>query len=760
MTNILDSSSDHDQERLREILERTGIGLREDLDELRDELVDELERFEPRIRDVARDLPGWLDVPGTSLRAPFKLTDPTRLEGTLIGPRTVAIVAGDLENFLVEWIGDGGAIPAWKRRDDAEAVERLFGDLQDLRELNSQAIDAVEQLADDGPLQLEQILESIVFELESRRETDVEALESLIQDGDVDPGRNARAEIAELWEEQRQRVDNLQKIWDDLLNLHHEGVTRTLDGLDEIQALLDRAVHGIRGAGLGTPALAKKLDLGGNEATEEWNAADVAGSDDAATSSEATESADGREDANGDPPSDPSAPSNRFVRDSAADDNETDTTNGDDGEKDSEPDTIVDDDIDGDLNDSVDAQRGDDDSTSDGEDNAPTSPETAEDSAHDAAKTPEADVSDEISETAEIAEQSQSMGQTVDLFEGTDDDRPQETIPDSSRAAETAPIATADADGGHTNEVAKQPDIDTAAGLDDAPQTQPPSPVESPGGDGAPTVDATPETAESVGDPTTESTPDSDDEQGRGDEGPSTELPDPADQREDTVVRSPASNSASPSEEADNADDADDDHKLRVRTFRVRQGWQSVGGDEVAATIGPPGLFVAALLVMCLLSLVGLAPNPMASWDWALPASFGAMLLLVALPLLARWRPMWDDMDFQLLRRGPIEEEVDLQITADDQLCLDRTTWDIRDISPARLRRWDAPESQARGWLLTIDPPYHSPVHLMSIAGDNTDWQQSNADHTTPPDDAWQLPPDEFRTIRRALDVDDASPHA
>ena len=756
MTNILDSSSAADQERLREILERTGTGLREDLDDLRDELVDELERFEPRIRQMARDLPGWLDVPGTSLRAPFKLTEPTRLEGTLIGPRTVAVVAGDLENFLVEWIGDTGDIPAWDRRRDSEAVERLFGDLQDLHELNAEAIDAVEELADDGPLQLEQILESIVFELESRRETDVEALESMIQDGDVDPGRNARAEIAELWEEQRQRVDNLQKIWDDLLNLHHEGVTRTLDGLDELQELLDRTVHGIRGAGIGTPALARKLETSGEGPTEEFSAGDIADSED-------EEHSDRREEADGDATPDKSAASNRFVRDSADTDSDGDG-DGDNAEARSESDTIVDDDVDGDLDDLDGEERGDDvddvDASSDDENRSTTPPKkaAAETSENDA-DTPDDDVSDEISETTESDETQQSLGQTVDLFEGTDDDHHRETIPDSSRAAETAPISTAGSDSGETTEVAKEPPGDADNKLNDESRQQPADTTQPSEGNGAPTVDIGPETAESVGDPAPESKTGAD-TVGNDKSSASAAPPQIDEDPENSADRAEPRHPASTPDQGDASDDSDGDHKVRVRTFRVRQGWQTVGVDEVAATIGPPGLFVAALLVMCILSLFGLAPNPMTSWDWALPASFGAMLLLVALPVLARWRPMWDDTDFQLIRRGPIEDEVDLQITADDQLCLDRTTWDIRDISPARLRRWDSPESQARGWLLTIDPPYHSPVHLMSVAGDNTDWQQSNADQTTPPDDAWQLPPDEFLTIRRALDVDDASPHA
>src|SRR5699024_7469331 len=132
---------------------------------------------------------------------------------------------------------------------------------------------SVETLADKGPLELERLLESVVFELEERRELDVEALETLIQEGDINAGRAAQSEIAELWEEQRRRVCQLQRVWDDIIAMHHEGISRTLSGIQELQELSDRIGQGMEGASVFYQPSTKNQDDSASETTPSLSSA-------------------------------------------------------------------------------------------------------------------------------------------------------------------------------------------------------------------------------------------------------------------------------------------------------------------------------------------------------------------------------------------------------------------------------------------------------------------------------------------------------
>ena len=611
------------------------MGLHEDLDEIRDNLAQRLEDFESRLHAIADDLPPWLNVPGNSLRAPFQLDEPPRLNDTLIGPRAVATLAGDLEQFLSEWLGDSDRIPAWQSRNDDERTRQLADELTELHDNISAAEEAVETIADSGPLQLEQILESIVFELESRRETDVEALESMVQQGDVEPGRNARAEIAELWEEQRRRVDKLRHIWDDLLNLHYEGVTATTEGTERLRGLITRVCEGIEGAGI-------NLDITWHRPGTAANAPDAVA--DEPDSSDITEPSENTDDSPA-----PKGPG-RFLR-----------------------------------------QHGDADASSDTADTDDSEPE--------------------VSDTA------------VDIQPETE---PISTMPASS--SDTEP------DAGPTT---RQLTLDDAAQLEPTQDTVPTDLAEP--------SDAADDTGTDQVQSPSDELPDTVDMDAHTDGAPTDETVDVGG-TEDSGDNE--DNEYSGDDEEDGEDEeAADNPTVRVRTYRIRRGWRLVGVDEIAATLGPPALFVLALVTMSLLSLVELAPNPFTTWDWALEAGFGAMALLVILPLVLRWRPMWDDTTFRVIRRGEIDEEVDLKITDDDRLVLDRTSWQIDQLRDTELYRIDVPDGAA---LLTITPPYHSPVHLLTQAASQCDGAELiPADDV--PGDAWQLPPEEFDTIRRVV---------
>lgn len=635
MTNISDPAALDDNRRKREILRRTRMGLLEDLDDLRDELVDHLEDFETRLKRTARHLPRWLDLPDNSLRGTFELPTPQSLKGTLIGPRTIAMVAARVEEFLGKWLGDGDEIQAWIKREDEKAVEQLSDDLTALEAAIDAAYNAVTALADDGPFELEQILESIVFELETRRETDVEALESLVQGGDVDAGRDAQAEIAELWEEQRRRAGQLQRVWDDILALHHEGISRTLSGLEELQELAQRARDGVEGAGI----FPEKV-------------------------SEEKETVD----------SEPSAPSSPLPE------IETEKVGLSAGSSSSNP-----------------FLRG---------------PSEAE-----------------IVDTPDAPSDSEESGQTqLSLI-----DEPGPTLPmignPTAEVDDSDVSEDMDENADPTPEKPEVPEISEPA--DEPSETLPETVLET-----APMISQETEEFTEAADP--ESTPV---------EAVETEVDCEADAAYEEKVdfQVDIAEAEEPQPEED---------RLRVRSFRIRTGWQVVTPGEIAVALGPAGLFVAVFFVLSLLSVVGVVENPMVTWDWAFRATLAAIGLLMVLPLMMGWRPMWRGHRFKVLRRGEVEDEVDLRLT-ETRLYFDRTSWLLGELRDLSLAKWESPDDDTQGWLLTIDPPYQTAFDLATFEASPIAWNKSSAPTIAPPSDAWQLPPEEFEiihdTIRQAL---------
>ena len=618
------------------------MGLLEDLDDLRDELVDHLEDFETRLKRTALHLPRWLDLPDNSLRQTFELPTPESLKGTLIGPRTIAMVAARVEEFLGTWLGDGDEIQAWLKREDEEAVEELSDDLTALEAAIDAAYNSVTALADDGPFELEQILESIVYELETRRETDVEALESLVQGGDVDAGRDAQAEIAELWEEQRRRAGQLQRVWDDLLALHHEGISRTLSGLEELQELAQRARDGVEGAGIFPEAAPEEAVPEEDVPVEEDTGPEETGP---SVLPEIETEKVGL--------SAGSSSSNPFLR----------------GPSEAEI---------------VDAQDAPSDSEESGQtqlslidEPGPTLPmignSTAEVDDSDGSEEPDEHV-DPTPEKPEVPENSENS---------EPDHEPSETLPET--VLETAPMISQETE-----------EFTEAAG----PESTPVEAVET-------EVDYEADAA-------------FEDEVDFDVDISETEEPGPEEER------------------------------LRVRSFRIRTGWQVVTPGEIAVALGPAGLFVAVFLVLSLLSVVGVVENPMVTWDWAFRATLAAIGLLMVLPLMMGWRPMWRGHRFKVLRRGEVEDEVDLRLTQ-TRLYFDRTSWLLGEIRDLSLAKWESPDDDTRGWLLTIDPPYQTAFDLATFEASPIAWNKSSAPTIDPPSDAWQLPPEEFEIIHETI---------
>ena len=668
---------DLDQSRQREILRRTRMGLEEDLDDLRSDLLPDLEDFESRLRRTALHLPRWLNLPEDALRSSFELTYPESLQGTLVGPRTVAIVASDMEEFLRIWLGeDGLGIPAWEARDDEESRSRLQQDLQSLQEIITSTVESVSSLAEEGPFALEQLLESIVFELETRRETDVVALESLIHDGDINAGRAAQEEIAGLWEEQRSRVNQLQRVWDDILVLHHEGISKSLRGLQELKELADRSRDGIAGAGLLGPLRDEN-------------------------------------------PLDEAQPSsNPFLR---APSEVSDT---------SEPKEVLA------IEASVDTGANELDGPTADEVKSPLlepSP-PATDLGRDLSGTEEINYSEEgLPDEAfpEVGPTEQIGDSQLDLI-----DHASPTLPLSSDGeadlpldeAHKAPRAQPSRPATGTSTFIREPSLTSA---DNQPlQEDDAGPRERPEVKQAADPDD-----EQIGD-TLESLP--------------TQSPQEKSAPSRALSRERKGSKKKP-ESLPVEESKEESELLRVRAYRLREDWQVMPLGEVIATLSPPAAFVGTFFVLSFLSLFEIVENPMIRWHWAFPVTLAAMGLLVVIPIGFKWRPMWRGTRFSLLRKGPVEDEVDLLLT-ESKLYFDRIAWPLRELRASEPSRWESPEEELCGWVMTLDPPYHAPLQVATFVDlENESWEADPTAVDDPPEEAWHVPADEFHRLVLAL---------
>lgn len=249
------SGTNRDGERRASILRLTLDGLEADLDDLRDELLRDLESYESRLREASESLPEWLAVDPAAIRALFQLPSDGDRPAGILGPRTVAMAAASVEQFIDDWFAE----PADDL--DHEGVARYD---ESLRSALAH-IDAHETFARhtsrDAQETLGEWLDGILLELEDTRERDEAALKQLIAEGAVGKGRDARAEIAGLWEDQRNRAADVRKQWAQIEELTFSGLESTMDGLSELRQMIERADEGMRGAypGLATPSDAEDV---------------------------------------------------------------------------------------------------------------------------------------------------------------------------------------------------------------------------------------------------------------------------------------------------------------------------------------------------------------------------------------------------------------------------------------------------------------------------------------------------------------------
>lgn len=255
-----------DESRRKEIVRRTFLGLEEDLDDLRDELGRQFEDYETRLERLTGALPTWLEMHPASLRVLFSFEF---AEGAArLGPRAVAMSAAHVEKSILEL----------RDVEDKESLDlardEVIGLLADLEA-------SARECALDADSQLGELLDSILIELEDQREADESTLRELVTSGDLEKGRQARREIAELWEEQRVRAHELKTAWEPIEALVFEGVDLTISGIEELRSLLHRTVEGLGGTptdriviALADDVARVTLQLQPEVSTEEWERSD------------------------------------------------------------------------------------------------------------------------------------------------------------------------------------------------------------------------------------------------------------------------------------------------------------------------------------------------------------------------------------------------------------------------------------------------------------------------------------------------------
>lgn len=232
--------------RTDDIRTRILEGLEEDLEALREDLLTQLDTYEGGLRQLHASLPDWLDLPYAYIRDTIRFgPDSPLTQDALLGPRVVAHAAGEFEAFIHEWYGRQGELVDLDIQDDAN----LSAQYRRAATKMARVFDTIEDTAEEVELSARQELnalrDEILTQLEEERRVDAEALQDLVSSGDLERGRSARLELAELWEEQRRRSTTFTQHWDRLVEHVHTGLTHTHDGLQELREMLQHARMGL-----------------------------------------------------------------------------------------------------------------------------------------------------------------------------------------------------------------------------------------------------------------------------------------------------------------------------------------------------------------------------------------------------------------------------------------------------------------------------------------------------------------------------------
>ncbi len=681
-----------DDTRREEILRRAKLGLREDIDDLRAELLDALPDYEQRLRRHTHDLPEWLELAPARLRRLFHFDDDSVEAQGVLGPRTVALGAGHVEAFVEQWL-EPDAISL-----DEPQADELAGDYFELVDYLDALEAESERVAAEAGATLAEWLDGILSQLDMRRESDVEALEALVREGEVGRGDGARQEIADLWEEQRARAADLQARWEPIVALLDEGIETSEQGIEELRELVGRARDGLVGA---------------NEELEERLVQErpQPESDDSETPDEADEI-------------DEAGPTELDV---------------DAGE------TLRP----GELSADHDASEADEEPAEPAEpeaDDEPAEPDEPEEP-EEPAEPEEPEEPEEPDEPEEPAPQAPEIDQASD------------TIPDADFAHGIVPLEEPSSEPEmSTLETSSVSDYSEPELGGQSSTTEPPASRRFRRGGAASEEEEEPDQCQNEEDAAAE---DLKSEESDADERPvDEETPAQAESvheretlRLDAADSEPAENEPAESEEADDqsapASGAD---ALEAPCFRMREGYVHVSGAEVAGVLLPPVVFLIAMGAACAMYLLGVDAgfNPIERWSWAPAALTVAGAWLFFVPLGLSWRPRWSGWRLEILRHTDVRQDAELYVDA-TEICVGEFCWPLDTLETRRLYRWDSPADDAFGWLLRIDPPGHPPVEFAAAETDRKQWQNSPVELVDFPYEAWLLAPHTFMAFRKRL---------
>ncbi len=228
-----------------DVLIRTLQGLEDDLEELRALLMRQLDGFEGTLKKLTQELPVWLQLPQSKITNTIKFPKDSSYRGALLGPRATALAAGEIEGFIQTWIGSQGELADLSRISQSNVTKPWERDAELLAMYMDNLEHEAQAVVIAARTSLSIMRDEILAELEEQRRQDTEALEQLVSVGDLEQGNQARKEIAELWEEQRQRASTFLQRWEKIERHVEFGLDLTESGLDTLRELLDNAEAGL-----------------------------------------------------------------------------------------------------------------------------------------------------------------------------------------------------------------------------------------------------------------------------------------------------------------------------------------------------------------------------------------------------------------------------------------------------------------------------------------------------------------------------------
>lgn len=104
----------------------------------------------------------------------------------------VAVVAGEIEQFVARWLGARGQLVSLDV-EDRERMSRYREDAQSLRRQLDTLSRLIDRAGKQVRAQLGTLRDDILADIEEQRVRDTEALEQLVGSGALERGRDARA---------------------------------------------------------------------------------------------------------------------------------------------------------------------------------------------------------------------------------------------------------------------------------------------------------------------------------------------------------------------------------------------------------------------------------------------------------------------------------------------------------------------------------------------------------------------------------------